>query len=206
MRANAVAVNDLPAGLPSDVLQSRPDIHQAELNLQAADANIGAARAAFFPSITLTASAGYASSSLDDLFRSTSGAWTFAPQINLPIFDLGRRQANLNLARANRDIAVAQYDKAIQTAFREVADALAEHGGVDEELAAQQAVVDASAEAFKLSDARFRSGVDSYLAVLDAQRSLYVSQQALIGVRLSRQSNLVTLYKVLGGGLVERKS
>ncbi|MDQ8023249.1 MAG: AdeC/AdeK/OprM family multidrug efflux complex outer membrane factor [Moraxellaceae bacterium] len=202
----ATAVTELPAGVPSSVLQARPDILQAERRLQSASANIGAARAAFFPSITLTASAGTASASLDGLFKSGSGAWSFAPSINLPIFDMGRRQANLDVARADRDIALAQYDKAIQSAFREVADALAVRGTVDEELSARQAQVDAFAESLKLSEARFRGGVDSYLAVLDAQRSLYVAQLSLIGVRLSRQSNLVTLYKVLGGGLAERSS
>lgn len=200
------AVSDLPAGVPSTVLQGRPDILQAERRLQSANANIGAARAAFFPSITLTASAGTASASLDGLFQSGSGAWSFAPSISLPIFDMGRREANLDVARTDRDIALAQYDKAIQSAFREVADALAVRGTVDEELSARQAQVEAFAESLKLSEARFRGGVDSYLAVLDAQRSLYVAQQSLIGVRLSRQANLVTLYKVLGGGLVERSS
>ncbi|HSD39049.1 MAG TPA: AdeC/AdeK/OprM family multidrug efflux complex outer membrane factor [Rhodocyclaceae bacterium] len=205
LASEVAAIRDLPAGVPSEVLQARPDIRQAEHVLQAANADIGAARAAFFPSITLTASAGYASTSLDALFKSGSGVWSFAPQINLPIFDFGRRQANLDVSKASRDIAVAQYEKAIQTAFREVADALAVRGTVDEALDAQHGIVDATQESLKLSEARLRSGIDSYLGVLDAQRSLYGAQLALISTRLLRQSNLVTLYKVLGGGVVEGK-
>ncbi|MEC5386439.1 AdeC/AdeK/OprM family multidrug efflux complex outer membrane factor [Uliginosibacterium sp. H3] len=206
LSANVSALRDLPAGVPSEVLQLRPDIRRAEHSLQAANANIGAARAAFFPSITLTASAGYASNALDALFNSGSGIWSFAPQISLPIFDYGRRSANLDVAKTDRDIALAQYDKAIQVAFREVADALAVRGTIDEALDAQRTVVDANTESLKLSEARLRSGIDSYLGVLDAQRSLYASQLVLIASRLSRQTNLVTLYKVLGGGVVEGKS
>ncbi|GAB4063834.1 AdeC/AdeK/OprM family multidrug efflux complex outer membrane factor [Uliginosibacterium sediminicola] len=206
LEQSVVTTRELPAGLPSQVLQARPDIMQAERSLRAAYANIGAARAAFFPSITLTASTGSASSSLDGLFKDGSGTWSFAPQLNLPIFDLGRREANLDIAKLNRDIAVAQYDKAVQTAFREVADALAQRGTIDEQLAAQAAVVAASSESLKLTDARQRAGIDSYLALLDAQRTLYSAQQSLITVRLARESNLITLYKVLGGGLQPGKS
>ncbi|KQW69909.1 AdeC/AdeK/OprM family multidrug efflux complex outer membrane factor [Methylibium sp. Root1272] len=191
---------ELPAGLPSDVLQRRPDVLQAERQLQAANATIGAARAAFFPRISLTASAGVASSSLSDLFQGSARTWSFVPQVSLPIFDAGRNRANLEVSKTQRDIALAQYELAIQSAFREVADALAARGTFDEQLAAQQALVDATGETYRLSQARYRSGVDSYLAVLDAQRSLYAAQQSLITLRLSRSANLVTLYKVLGGG------
>lgn len=191
---------ELPAGLPSEVLQRRPDVLQAERQLQAANATIGAARAAFFPRISLTASAGVASSSLSDLFQGSARTWSFVPQVSLPIFDAGRNRANLEVSKTQRDIALAQYELAIQSAFREVADALAARGTFDEQLAAQQALVDATGETYRLSQARYRSGVDSYLAVLDAQRSLYAAQQSLITLRLSRSANLVTLYKVLGGG------
>ncbi|EWS59045.1 Outer membrane protein OprM precursor [Methylibium sp. T29-B] len=191
---------ELPSGLPSEVLQRRPDVLQAERQLQAANATIGAARAAFFPRIALTASAGVASSSLSDLFQGSARTWSFVPQVSLPIFDAGRNRANLEVSKTQRDIALAQYELAIQSAFREVADALAARGTFDAQLAAQQALVDATGETFRLSQARYRSGVDSYLAVLDAQRSLYAAQQSLITLRLSRSANLVTLYKVLGGG------
>jgi multidrug efflux system outer membrane protein len=197
------ARSDVPAGLRSALLQRRPDVLQAEHELQAANANIGAARAAFYPSITLTASAGSSSSELGNLFEAGSGVWSFAPQISLPIFDGGRNRGNLDSARISRDIGVAQYEKAIQTAFREVADALARRGTLGQQLDAQQALVEATNESYKLSDARFRRGVDSYLNVLDSQRSLYDAQQNLIGTQLSRVLNLVTLYEVLGGGWVE---
>lgn len=198
--SSVTTLQSVPAGLPSDLLQLRPDILAAEHQLKAANANIGAARAAFFPSITLTSSAGLASNALSGLFKSGGYAWSFLPQISLPIFDSGRNEANLQVAKISRDITVAQYDKTIQTAFREVADALALQGVLDEQLAAQQALVAASTESFKLSDARFQKGADSYLSVLDAQRSLYSAQQNLIAVQLSRETNLVTLYKALGGG------
>ncbi|HZE92027.1 MAG TPA: AdeC/AdeK/OprM family multidrug efflux complex outer membrane factor [Rhizobacter sp.] len=191
---------ELPAGVPSAVLQRRPDVLQSERRLRAANANIGAARAAFFPSISLTASAGTASSALEGLFKGGSGAWSFIPQITLPIFDAGRNRANLKVAEIDRDITLAEYEKAIQSAFAEVADALAQRGTIDEQLAAQQALVDATAQTYDLSQARFRRGVDSYLSVLDAQRSLYTARQNLISVRLTRLANQVTLYKVLGGG------
>lgn len=194
------SVKEIAPGLPSDVLLSRPDILQAEGQLKGANANIGAARAAFFPKITLVSSIGFGSDDLAGLFKPGSFAWKFAPQITLPIFDGGSNTANLTVAKVDRDIAVAQYEKAIQTAFREVADALAQKGTIDEQLAAQQSLTDATAESFKLSQARYEKGVDSYLTVLDSQRSLYGTQQNLIGARLARLSNLVTLYKVLGGG------
>lgn len=191
---------ELPPGVPSEVLQRRPDVLRAERLLQSSHASIGVARAAFFPRIALTGSAGLASASLADLFKGGAGTWSFVPQVSLPLFDAGRNRANLETARVDRDIAVAQYEQAIQSAFREVADALAARGTLDEQLAAQQALVDATGETFRLSRSRYRGGVDSYLAVLDAQRSLYAAQQTLIALRLTRSANLVTLYRVLGGG------
>ena len=191
---------DFTPGLPSEALQHRPDILQAESLLKAANANIGAARAAFFPRITLTTSIGTTSDQLSGLFKSGSETWSFVPQIVLPIFDAGSRWANLDVAKADREIALSQYEKAIQTAFREVADALARRGTLGDQMDAQRSLVDASAESYRLSDARYARGIDSYLNVLDAQRSLYSAQQGLIAVRLARLTNLVTLYKVLGGG------
>jgi multidrug efflux system outer membrane protein len=197
------ALKDIPPGLPSKVLLTRPDILQAEGLLKAANANIGAARAAFFPRITLVSSIGFGSDDLAGLFKPGSFAWKFAPQITLPIFDGGSNKANQNVAEVDRNIAVAQYEKAIQTAFREVADALAQRGTIDEQLAAQQSLTDATSESYRLSNARYEKGVDNYLTVLDSQRSLYGAQQNLIGTRLTRLVNLVTLYKVLGGGAGE---
>lgn len=194
------SLRDIAPGLPSDVLLSRPDIIQAEGDLKGANANIGAARAAFFPRITLVSSIGFGSDELAGLFKAGSFAWSFAPRISLPIFDGGSNKANLTVAEVDRDIAVARYEQAIQIAFREVADALAQRGTIDEQLAAQQSLKDATSESYRLSQARYEKGVSSYLAVLDSQRSLYSAQQNLIGVRLARLANLVTLYKVLGGG------
>jgi multidrug efflux system outer membrane protein len=190
----------IPAGLPSDLLQSRPDVQQAERALRAANANIGVARAAFFPSISLTASGGSASNTLSGLFKAGSSTWSFIPQINLPIFDGGVNRANLNIAKTDRDISVAQYEKAIQTAFREVADALATRGTLDERVASQQALVQAAEKSFTINDARYRKGADTYLNALVSQRALYAAQQGLITTRLAKTSNAVTLYKVLGGG------
>lgn len=194
------ALPDLPANLPSDLLQRRPDILQAEHSLQAASYNIGAARAAFYPRISLTASAGSSSNDLAGLFKAGAGAWSFVPQITLPLFDGGANQANLDIATVTRDIRVAQYEKTIQAAFREVADALAQRSNLGDQLSAQQALVDATADSFQLSNARYQRGVDSYLDVMVTQRSLYAAQQGLIGTQLSRLANEVTLYKVLGGG------
>ena len=195
------ALKELSAGLPSDVLQRRPDIVQAEHLLKAANANIGAARAAFFPSITLTTSIGASSVQLSGLFKGgTAVAWSFAPQITLPIFDAGRNRANLKVTEVDREIFLSQYEKAIQGAFREVADALAQHGTLDDQMEAQQSLTDAIAKSYLLSQARYNNGIASYLDVLDSQRSLYSAQQGLITIRLSRLINLVTLYKVLGGG------
>lgn len=197
------ALKELSAGLPSEVLQRRPDIMQAEHLLKAANANIGAARAAFFPRITLTTSIGLSSDQLSGLFKGGAGAWSFAPTITLPIFDAGRNLANLKVSEVDREIFLARYEKAIQVAFREVADALAQRGTLGEQLEAQQSLTDATAVSYRLSEARYRNGIASYLDVLDSQRSLYSAQQGLITVRLSRLVNSVTLYKVLGGGAAE---
>jgi multidrug efflux system outer membrane protein len=194
------AIEEVTPGLPSEVLLKRPDIRQAENLLQGVNANIGAARAAFFPRITLVSSVGFGSSELSGLFSSGALAWSFAPRITLPIFDGGSTAANLKVAEVDRDIALAQYEKAIQIAFREVADGLAQRSAITNQMTAQQALVAATSESLRLSQARFDQGVDSYLGVLDSQRSLYTAQQNLITYRLARLTNLVTLYKVLGGG------
>ncbi len=199
----ASMLRDVPAGLPSDLLTRRADIRQAEQQLISANANIGAARAAFFPRISLTASAGTASSSLSGLFKDGSWGFTLAPQALLPIFDAGRNNANLDSAKAARSIAVAQYEKAIQTAFREVADALAGSATLGDQLTAQQVQATAEAERFRLAELRYRNGVASFLDVLDAQRSLFTTQQALAQTRLAQQQNQVALYKALGGGWTE---
>jgi multidrug efflux system outer membrane protein len=200
-RGNMVA--ELEEGIPSDVLVRRPDVLAAEHQLMAANAEIGAARAAFFPAISLTGNFGTESTQLSGLFKGGSRAWTFSPQISVPIFAGGANVANLQATKLARDTAVAQYEKAIQTAFREVADALIARGTLDEQLAAQQALATASAAAYRLADMRYRGGVDSYLSALVAQVSLYSAQQQLQTVRLLRLQNLVTLYKALGGGLRE---
>ena len=198
--ADTALLTDLPAGLPSNVLMNRPDVRQAEQQLIAANANIGAARAAFFPQITLTAQAGVASTQLSELFKTGTYGWTMASQLLLPIFDAGRRQAGLDTAKAARAIAVAQYEKAIQSAFREVADALAGRATLHEQLRAQQAQAQAEEVRFKLTDLRYRNGVASSLDNLDAQRSLFAAQQAVVQTRLLQLQNQVTLYKTLGGG------
>ncbi|WP_272492080.1 efflux transporter outer membrane subunit [Massilia phyllostachyos] len=194
---------DLPAGLPSDLLANRPDIRSAEQQLIGSNANIGAARANFFPRITLTGSVGSASTELSGLFKSGSYGWTFAPQAILPIFDYGRNTAVLGSARAQRDIAVAQYERSIQQAFREVADALAGQSTFSEQLRAQRAVAEAEADRFNLADLRYKNGAASYLDLLDAQRSLFQAQQGAIQANLQRLQNQVTLYRVLGGGWSE---
>jgi multidrug efflux system outer membrane protein len=191
---------DLPAGLPSDLLTVRPDVRAAEQQLIAANANIGAARAAFFPRISLTGSAGSASSELSGLFAGGTFGWSIAPQAVLTVFDYGRNRANLAGARVSRDVAVAQYERSIQTAFREVSDALAGQATFSEQLRAQRAVAASEAERFNLSELRYRSGAASYLDLLDAQRSLFTAQQASVEANLQRLQNQVTLYRVLGGG------
>jgi multidrug efflux system outer membrane protein len=196
------AQQELPAGLPSEILLKRPDILTAEHLLKGANANIGAARAAFFPRIGLSAGFGTASADLGGLFQPGSLAWNFVPQISVPLFDTGRNKAGLDVSKADRDIAVAQYEKAIQSAFREVADALAQRGTINDQLLAQQSLNDATAESYRLSQIRYEKGVDSYLNVIIAQRSLYAAQQGLIGTRLARLANFVTLYRVFGGGSI----
>jgi multidrug efflux system outer membrane protein len=199
-QATALAFAPLPAGLSSDVLLQRPDVAQAERDLRAANATIGAARAAIFPRISLTASLGTASASLSGLFGAGSGIWSFVPQLSLPLFDQGRNRANLQVAQADRDIRVATYERSIQAAFREVADGLAQRESLVEQLAAQQSLEEAAQRAQFLSQARFERGVDDFLSVLDAQRSLYTAQQGRISTALAQQINAVTLYKALGGG------
>ena len=195
---------DVPAGLPSDLLAERPDIRSAEQQLIAANANIGAARANFFPRVSLTSSIGTASSEFSGLFDRGSKAWSFAPTVTLPIFDAGRNFATLGSAKAGREIAVAQYEKSIQTAFREVADALAGRATLGEQVRAQRAQADAEAVRFKLSDLRYRNGIASALDLLDAQRSLFAAQQSAVTTRLLQLQNQVTLYKTLGGGWATR--
>ncbi len=193
----------LPAGLPSSVLLRRPDVMSAEHRLLAANANIGAARAAFFPSISLTGSIGSASDELSGLFKSGNGVWSFMPQINLPIFQGGRLRANLGMATADRDIALAEYEKSIQSGFREVADALALSKTLAQQRIAQEALLQAATRTNELSQARYDAGLDSYLTLLITQRTLYDAQQSLVATLLAEQANRVTLYKVLGGGWVE---
>jgi multidrug efflux system outer membrane protein len=191
--------NEISPGLSSEVLLQRPDIMLAEHRLKGANANIGAARAALFPRISLTTSVGTASNELSGLFDSGSGTWSFAAQGMLPIFD-ARLWSALDVVKAEREISLTQYEKAIQTAFREVADALAVRGTVEEQLAAQQSLVNAAAETFRITKARYTKGIDSYLSVLDAQRSLYAAQQVLVTLNLEKHINQVQVYAVLGGG------
>ncbi|MCW0371129.1 MULTISPECIES: efflux transporter outer membrane subunit [Xanthomonas] len=197
---DSVALAPLPAHLSSAVLLQRPDVLAAEHTLQAANADIGAARAAFFPSLSLTASTGRSSDALSTLFSAGSRTWSFVPSITAPIFHAGALKASLDASKLGKDIAVAQYEKAIQSAFAEVADALATRDHLQAQLTAQQALVDASQRSYTLADARYRAGLDGHLPVLDAQRSLFAAQQALIALRLQDASNRVTLYQVLGGG------
>jgi multidrug efflux system outer membrane protein len=194
-------LKEIGAGVSSEVLLGRPDILMAEHQLIAAYANIDAARAAFFPRITLTAGAGIMSGSLSELFNYDSRTWSFAPQVVLPIFDSGARKASLRVAQVTRDAAVAEYEKTIQTAFREVSDSLALRAKLLEQQEATEALVKTLEEAHRLSDVRYKAGIDNYLSVLVAQRSLYGAQQGLTGLRLARLSNQVSLYKALGGGL-----
>ena len=199
--ADVQVLERLPVGIPSVVLLDRPDIRQAEYALKAENANIGAARASFFPSISLTGSAGFASASLSDLFvTGSSGVWSFAPQVTLPIFQAGRLRSNLKLAETNRDIAVNRYEKAIQSAFREVADALVARATYTEQLQAQRALVKESDQAWTITKARYDHGIDSHFALLDAQRSLFEAQKNEILIHQQTLANLINLYKALGGG------
>ena len=190
----------LKAEMPSTLLTRRPDILAAEHSLKAANANIGAARAAFFPSISLTANAGSMSSSLNKLFDGGSGTWLFQPSINLPIFDFGSRDAQLDVAKVQEKIEVATYEKAIQTAFKEVSDGLVAQEGYRDQLQAQQALVDANKTYYQLAQSRYEKGVDSYLTLLDAQRSLFTAEQGLVSTRLALLSNRISLFKAVGGG------
>jgi multidrug efflux system outer membrane protein len=190
---------EISPGISSEVLLHRPDILQAEDLLKAANANIGAARAALFPRISLTTAFGTASGELSGLFRSGSERWNFSPQVVAPIFD-ARAWSALEAVKVERKIALARYEKSIQTAFREVADALAVRGTLEDQLSAQQSLVEAASVTYRLSNARYMKGIDSFLGVLDAQRSLYAAQQGLIAVRLTRFANQVRLYAVMGGG------
>jgi len=196
---DVVPPKDVSAGLPSEVLLRRPDVLQAEDLLKAANADIGAARAAFFPQISLTGAIGTGSSDLSGLFKAGSGTWSYAPQIVMPIFDARTWSAH-KASKVLREIAVTQYEKAIQSAFRDVADALAARGTVDQQVEAQQSLVHAVAETYRLSNSRYNMGIDSYLSVLDAQRSLYAAQQGLVSLRLAKHANQVKLYAALGGG------
>jgi multidrug efflux system outer membrane protein len=197
---DAALVRDPPVGLPSDLLQQRPDIVAAEHRLKAANANIGAARAAFFPTITLTGFAGTASLQLSSLFESGTGAWLFAPQLVMPIFDAGRRQANLDLAEVRRDAAVAEYERTVQAAFRDVADALSAQYWLGEQLTIQRRAVAEQTERARLATLRFDRGLASSLEVLDAQRDLLAAQQQLVQQRRALLSSRVALYAALGGG------
>jgi len=202
INAETMSAN-LPVGVPSEVLTRRPDVLAAEHQLVSANADIGAARAAFFPSITLTGNYGTASTELSGLFKKGSTAWSFSPQISLPIFAGGANVANLDLSKIEKNVYIAQYEKALQTAFREVDDALAARGTLDDQLAAQRALLDDSSEEYRLAEMRFRNGIDSFLPVLDAQRALYTAQQAVVNLELQRLQNMATLYKALGGGMKE---
>ncbi|MCW1924374.1 efflux transporter outer membrane subunit [Luteolibacter arcticus] len=193
-------VSEVRAGVSSQLLIRRPDIRQAEHQLRAANANIGAARAAFFPRVTLTGSRGTASESLGDLFQGGSSAWTFAPQISVPIFDGGFNKSNLEVAEVRKQIEVARYERTIQNAFREVADGLAGRTGLNGQIEAFEGLVSAQQKRFDLADARYKQGVDSYFEVLDAQQDLFDAQRSLIQLRLARVVNAVGLYKALGGG------
>ncbi|KLD79693.1 efflux transporter outer membrane subunit [Xanthomonas hyacinthi] len=196
----SVALAPVPARLDAAVLLQRPDVLAAEHALKAANADIGAARAAFFPTVTLTASTGRSSDALSTLFAAGARTWSFVPNLTAPIFHAGALKASLDVSRIGKNIAVAQYEKAIQSAFSDVADALAQRDHLDAQLSAQRALVDAVRRSHALAEARYRAGVDDYLQVLDAQRSLYAAQQDLIGLRLQDDSNRVALYTVLGGG------
>lgn len=191
---------EVPAGLPSDLLQNRPDILQAEYQLRAANANIGAARAAFFPRIGLTGAFGVASAELSNLFGGNSNYWSFSPSISVPIFNAGQLRANRDYAEVAKNIQVAQYEKAIQVGFREVSDGLAARATYSDQVAAQRRLLASSEEYFDLADRRYRGGVDSYLNLLDAQRQLFSARQQLISDRLAQLVSEVNLYKALGGG------
>ncbi|TCB78277.1 multidrug efflux RND transporter AdeIJK outer membrane channel subunit AdeK [Acinetobacter sp. ANC 4173] len=191
----------LTAGLPSDLLNNRPDVRAAEYQLSAAGANIGAAKAKLYPTISLTGTAGYASTDLSDLFKSGAFVWSLGPSLDLPIFDWGTRRANVKISETDQKIALSDYEKTIQTAFREVNDALAVRENIGDRLAAQRRLVDATNITYKLSTARFRAGIDNYLTVLDAQRTSYSAEQGLLLLEQANLNNQVEVYKTLGGGV-----
>ena len=194
-------ISAIGSGLPSDLLNNRPDLRSAEYQLSSAGANIGAAKAALFPTITLTGNAGYASTDLSDLFKSGSFIWSVGPSLNIPIFDWGTRKANIKIAKIDQEIALSNYEKAIQSAFSEVNDALAVRTHIADRLSAQQRLVEASQATYRLSNARFKAGIDGYLNVLDAQRSSYTAEQGLLALEQANLNNQVELYKSLGGGV-----
>ncbi|HBM7351458.1 efflux transporter outer membrane subunit [Klebsiella oxytoca] len=198
--AVANAFKEIPAGISSDVLLNRPDVLEAEHNLKSANASIGAARANFFPSISLTASGGAASSDLSSLFKHGAGVWSFSPSISLPIFTGGYNTSQLNYTKAQKEYYIAAYEKSVQTAFQEVADALARRGTIHEQLDEQKNYAKASEEYYRLAELRYRNGVDSWLNALDAQRTLYSARTSLVSVQQEYYTNLITLYKVMGGG------
>ena len=191
----------LTSGLPSDLLNNRPDVKSAEYQLSAAGANIGAAKARLFPTISLTGSAGYASTDLSDLFKSGAFVWAVGPSLDIPIFDWGTRRANVKISETDQQIALSDYEKSIQSAFREVNDALAVRQNIGDRLTAQRRLVDATNTTYKLSNARFRAGIDSFLTVLDAQRGSYTAEQGLLLLEQANLNNQVELYKTLGGGV-----
>ena len=188
------------AGLPSELLRYRPDVLQAEYNLKAAGANIEVARASYFPSISLASSVGLSSGSLDNLFKSGSVGWSFGPSISVPIFDAGRLDANYDVAKIEREQTLAGYEKSIQTAFREVSDVLATRATLGDQLAAQYRLQDNFEQTYQIADARFKAGIANYLDVLDAQRSLFSTQQGILDLELQKIISQVELYQVLGGG------
>jgi len=194
------------AGLPSDLLTNRPDVRQAEYQLSAAGANIGAAKARLYPTISLTGTAGYASTDLSDLFKSGAFVWSLGPSLDIPIFDWGTRRANVKISEIDQKIALSTYEQSIQNAFREVNDALATRENIGDRLAAQRRLVEATNVTYKLSNARFRAGIDSYLTVLDAQRSAYSAEQSLLLLKQADLNNQVELYKTLGGGVKTNSS
>lgn len=194
-------MTDLPAGLPAELLNRRPDIRAAEHQLEAAHASIAAARAAFFPRIALTAGSGTASTELNQLFRANANAWSFVPSLSLPLFDSGRLQANLDLAEARRNIAVANYEGTVQAAFRDVNTALTARYWLEQQLAAQRDLLHAQAERTRLAELRYAQGSSSYMEVLDARRELFAAEQGVVQLRRARLSASVALYRALGGGL-----
>ncbi len=196
---------ELPVGLPAELLQRRPDILQAEYELKAANANIGAARAAFFPSVSLTATAGSLSPDLSGLFDGGSGSWLFMPKINLPIFNAGRLRANLNYSEIQKDIHIARYEKSIQNAFREVADGLIDRTTYKQQLAASDELVKSSTEYYTLADRRYSEGIDNQLTLLDAQRLLFDAKQKRISTQFAQLASEINLYKALGGGYMEEQ-